>query len=137
MHDVVAREARAHVLVIDDDPDFREFMQLLLSSEGYQGTVVGRDATYVRGRDDRPDVVLCDPFGPLILDVTLLERLAETPTTRDVPVILCTGAVHRLNDARTYLAHHRAEVLLKPFDLDDLLTCIERVRGASISELSA
>ncbi len=132
MHDVVAREARAHVLVIDDDPDFREFMQLLLSSEGYQGTVVGRDATYFRRRVDRPDVVLCDPFGPPIQDVTLLEQLAEAPTTRDVPVILCTGAVHLVDDARAQLPHRDVHVLLKPFDLDDLVGCIERAHAAPL-----
>jgi CheY-like chemotaxis protein len=124
-----APHTRPRVLVIDDDPDVRTLIDLVLRSEGYDSTLVPHEATVLGGQDAQPDVVLCDPFPPPMLDFCLLERLDTMPVIRTVPLVLCTGAVHLVDDARTRLAHREVEVLLKPFDLDDLLTCIERVRA--------
>jgi CheY-like chemotaxis protein len=128
MQFVQVRRPRAHVLVIDDDPDFRAFMRLLFDSESYDGTLAARNEVDDCGHSTRPDVVLCDPFVPLAPDFMLLERLAAAPSTRDVPVILCTGAVHLVDEARTRFAPD-VTLLPKPFDVDDLIACIERARA--------
>jgi CheY-like chemotaxis protein len=130
MQDDPARQARAHVLVLENDPDVRALIDLVLQSAGYDGTLVARDAEAAWFTDVRPDVVLCDPFGPSGVDGALLKRLTATPATRNVPVILCTGAVHLVDTARAQLGHRAVAALPKPFDLDDLLACIERVRAA-------
>jgi CheY-like chemotaxis protein len=131
MRDDPARHTRTHVLVIDDDPDVWVLIDLVLQSAGYAGTLVARDEAGVWSSGVRPDLVLCDPVGRSGLDGALLAQLAAAPTMRDVPVILCTGAVHLVDTARAQLGHREVDVLLKPFDLDDLIGCVERVLTAS------
>jgi CheY-like chemotaxis protein len=65
-------------------------------------------------------------------DFSILERLVAAPELRDVPIILCTGAVHLVDEARARLGHRDVAVLLKPFDLDDLIAYIERARAAPL-----
>ena len=59
---------------------------------------------------------------------TLIEKLREHPATRDLPLIVTSGAHRELGRKVAFLVEHNCTVLLKPFDVADL---IARVRGAS------
>jgi two-component system KDP operon response regulator KdpE len=122
----VAGVQSRRILVVDDDEHFLEFMQVLLTGEGYDvlaaATVADAEASIRAGR---PDVVICDLWMPDAPPFALVDRLAGS-----IGIIVCTGAQDQAAEARTHLAGRRADVLLKPFDIDDLLACITRVLGA-------
>lgn len=41
--------------------------------------------------------------------------------TRDIPVIVCTGAVRQVEEMQPHLAEMKVAVVLEPFDIDQLL----------------
>lgn len=119
------------VLVVDDDPVFCEFLELLLSSEGYHvESAATVDDALARVTAARPDVVIGDVRLPDSPPFALVRRLRGNPATATLPVLLCTGAVQETEalterdlDAATALIH-------KPFDINDLLDCVARLLRA-------
>jgi two-component system, NtrC family, nitrogen regulation response regulator GlnG len=119
--------ARGRVLVVDDDDAYRAFMHLLLTDEGYDVALAPSIAAASRClRAAPPDLVIGDLRMPGAPIFALLDLLDAEPT-RAIPVIVCTGAADQLDAAKARLGGRRGEVLLKPFDIDDLLACIRRV----------
>ncbi len=118
---------RARVLVVDDAPDFLGFMETLLTAEGY--TVdVARTEGELRERlaEARPDVVVCDVRMPGQPAFAVLDVLAADAKTRDIPVLVCTGAVQEVEEAQERLRAAGVEVLFKPFEIEDLLARLAR-----------
>ena len=47
--------------------------------------------------------------------------------TRDIPVIVCTGAARQIEELRSHLLEMKVQVVLKPFDIDHLIEVIDTV----------
>jgi CheY-like chemotaxis protein len=79
------------ILLIEDDPDIREVLELLLHHEGAEvvATACGSDAAEVAAQ--RPfDIVLSDLGLPDIPGEHLIRQLRQT-TSRDTRIIAITG----------------------------------------------
>src|SRR5689334_16113853 len=77
------------ILIIDDDPMFREVVRMRLSAAGYQTFVAGgAEEGWERARAHRPDVVLLDLVMPQADGVTFLRKLRADPTLATTPVIV-------------------------------------------------
>ena len=117
-----------HILVIDDDLAIRLLVREILAEEGYRTSV----ATTVLSRDavkrQEPDLVVLDPMtGAGIRGWQLLEKLRIDPETAALPIIVCTGAVRRIREEGQLLAGGATDLVLKPFDLDDLVAAVGRL----------
>lgn len=123
-----ANRSRPRLLVIDDDRSYLGFMETLLTSEGYDVDLASSidQATNYLGAT-RPDVVICDLWMPPAPRFAVLQRLAGLATAAGIPIVLCTGAVLDVDEATPLLSERRVEVLLKPFEIEALLACIERL----------
>ena len=109
---------RPTVLIAEDDADSRELYALALGFDGFETIEVadGRQAL-ARIAERVPDVVLTDLNLPGVDGVELCARLKGDARTRQVPVVVLTGAaleeqVQRAHDAGC------ARVLIKPFPPD-------------------
>ena len=114
------------ILVIDDDADLLTCIQLVLSAEGF----AVQTAQSLAGTDQiraapLPDVVVCEVRMAGQPAFAALDQLRAEPDTRDLPVLLCTGAVQDIEQAGERLPGERTRLLLKPFAVDDLLACID------------
>jgi DNA-binding NtrC family response regulator len=119
---------RLRVLVIDDDNGFLTFMEALLTSEGYEvGLASSLDQAADQLRAGRPDILICDLWMPSAPRHGVVARLATLPNAAHIPLILCSGAVADAMEAAAQVTGRRVEVLLKPFDIDDLFACINRL----------
>ena len=80
----------SHVLLVDDDDDFRESLGLNLIDEGYQVTSLGngRDALAYLEDGGAADVVLLDWRMPDLTGLEVLRRLRQAGIT--IPVIFLT-----------------------------------------------
>jgi chemosensory pili system protein ChpA (sensor histidine kinase/response regulator) len=80
------------ILVVEDDPDAREFMSVLLTSSGYEimSASNGLEAL-VRMRQRRPCLVLLDMQMPVMDGWTFRERQLADPALAAVPVICVTA----------------------------------------------
>lgn len=111
------------ITVIDDDDAFLTLMQDVFGGEGYD-VVTGNLAGDARALIARvhPDVVMLDVrMETPDAGLTLLRDLRAEAATAQVPVLVCTADARFLQLHEAELRALRAETIVKPFDLDDLL----------------
>lgn len=85
------------ILVVDDDPDFREIFSTHLRMKGYDVDVAdGADAGLAKVRAAAPDLVLMDvQMPPGKTGIEAFFELKNDPATQGIPVMFLTnlGAV--------------------------------------------
>ncbi len=112
------------VLVVEDSDVIRRVLVLILQAEGYR-VVESPDGKQVAElvRKVRPDVVTLDLSLPDVDGREVLRSLGTDEALREVPVIVVSAFADALSAAERWYA---ADVIVKPFDLDDLLERLER-----------
>lgn len=116
------------ILIVDDSVEYLNFMQLLLGSEGFQADIaVSTEEMRVYLGNHAPDLVISDVRIPGQDAFAVLDHLQADERTRTIPVLLCTGAVQDVEERAAHLRACGTPVLLKPFDIDDLLRCVRRL----------
>ncbi|MEE3328159.1 MAG: sigma-54 dependent transcriptional regulator [Myxococcota bacterium] len=109
---------RFRVLVIDDDPGVREYLQTLATRQGYEVFVAADGETALAGLEEtRPDIVTLDAILPGLDGVDVLKRLKQS--LPHVPVIMLSGHGH----ARTIVQAMQlgaSDFLRKPFEVEEL-----------------
>ncbi len=126
-------EGKPSIAVINDDTAFLGLMEELLEKEeGYDVRVCREaDRAYEFVKSLRPNLVILDiRVGHEESGWTILELLTLDPTTRPIPVIVCSAAVHSLIEHQQLLQQYGCEVLAKPFDLDALLRKVREALAA-------
>ena len=80
------------VLVVDDEPDARDFLTTVLEDNGY-ATVVAKDGTEAVAAIEAapPDLVTLDITMPEKSGVAVYRRLKENDELKNIPVIIITG----------------------------------------------
>jgi two-component system response regulator MprA len=112
-----------HVLVVDDQNDIVDLIVDFLRDEGYdvRGLTDGT-AALTAIADQPPALILLDMFMPQMTGTELWEYL-QSNQLADIPVVLMTASP---SAAEHLLAQGATDYLAKPFDLDNLLACVER-----------
>jgi two-component system response regulator MprA len=112
-----------HVLVVDDQNDIVDLIVDFLRDEGYdvRGLTDGT-AALTAIADQPPALILLDMFMPQMTGTELWEYL-QSNHLADIPVVLMTASP---SAAEHLLAQGATDYLAKPFDLDNLLACVER-----------
>ena len=112
------------ILVVDDDPQIRRVVRVILVSEGYE-VVEARsgDAALLKFRDFLPDLVLLDLNMPGLNGLETCRALRETS---DVPIIFLT--VRREEEEKVQALDAGADdYVTKPFGKKEL---VARIRAA-------
>jgi len=83
------------ILIIDDDPDFRDACRLCLEAAGFQvGEAGDPDEGFRAVRSDPPDLVILDVLMPTRYEgFDVARRIREEPDLRDMPILIMS-AVH-------------------------------------------
>ena len=114
------------VLVVDDEQAIREFLDDVLTGEGYEvSTASNGQAALTQITTAPPDVVVLDIMMPVIDGREVLRRMRADPALRRVAVLVMSAAA----DPGPLVSAER--FLPKPFDLDELLSAIEDLLLAS------
>jgi response regulator RpfG family c-di-GMP phosphodiesterase len=118
------------ILLVDDEPALRELLRAT-----FEGADVSVDEAEsgleaeARIRRRRPDVIVLDLRMPGMDGVELCKRLKAEPRTREIPIVLLTGADPE--EARRAQRAGAAALVRKPFSPLDLLAVVEGVAGRS------
>ena len=73
-----------------------------------------------------PDLVVLDPIlGREDFGWGMTQQLKRDPDTADVPILVCTGATGALRQVQERLTEESISVVLKPFDIDELLRAVD------------
>jgi two-component system response regulator FixJ len=113
---------RASVLLVDDDPQLRDSVSLLLATAHLQTKCFSSAEDFLRSEDaQQPACLLLDVRLPGMSGLELLNRLIETGLRHVVVVITGHGDVPMAVTAMRAGAFHFAE---KPFDPDAFLSIV-------------
>ncbi len=115
-------------MVIDDAPDIRRLFDLVLSISGYSVVLSASGAEALRrlGQEPLPDVVILDVEMPELDGWETLKRLRADPTTKHLPVILCTVRNMVDDNLRAWTLGCDGYVT-KPLDPDALVSQVRQV----------
>jgi PAS domain S-box-containing protein len=131
-------EPRATILIVEDDPECRLLMEILLEEEGYT-TVAARNGKEALDLLDltnghpaqasspgaRPDLVLLDILMPGLNGHQVCERIKQDERLSHLPVIMVTALDSSDNKVRG-LEQGADDYITKPFEKEELLA---RVRA--------
>ena len=111
------------IAVIDDDQSFRVALVESLSSLGYRADGYASADDYIGLIGGKSfDCVVTDIHMPGMSGLDLMKRLAAGGST--TPVVLITARSDTNLEARAAAAG-AARLLRKPFEINDLIECIE------------
>ena len=117
-------QPRATIVIVEDTPDIREVVELILAESGYDViSLPNGERCLETVQDCRPDLVLMDLSLPRIDGWEATRRLKADDATSNIPVLAFTAHAQdrALNDARQAGC---SAVITKPFEIDDLLRTI-------------
>jgi len=128
-------EKRGRILVVDDDPDFREAMTAILSSASYEVLTAGDAAEgKLKILDERPDLILLDIMMDSLFDgfslCDAIRTSKEFEAVRNTPVIFIS-AIRQVSGPRFgYIGGGQESAAIedyidKPVKAADLLSRIE------------
>jgi twitching motility two-component system response regulator PilH len=112
------------ILVVDDSPTERHVLKTLLTSNGYQVITAGTgEEGIAKARSELPDLVLMDVVMPGLNGYQATRTLTRDPTTRNIPVIVCTTKSQE-TDKIWGLRQGAQDYLVKPVNGQELLAKI-------------
>ena len=121
------------VMVIDDEPDLREMLNVLLKSSGYNvvSAANGKDALKILQRSEqKPDLVLVDMFMPEMSGREVCEKIRADGNLKDLKLAFLTVAAFGDYGKQMLKELDVLDYILKPYDIDDLLRRINKMLGA-------
>lgn len=119
-----------NVLIVEDDPDTREMLTALLTTEGFYavGAEDGLEGLHLlrtvkRRAPDVPCLVLLDLKMPRLGGDEFRRAQLGDPIVASVPIAVMSGAIDAREHAETLGA---VATLTKPIDLDVLLDVVRK-----------
>jgi CheY-like chemotaxis protein len=112
------------ILVVDDNPDIRETLCLVLKAGGYQTAEAanGREAIAWLHSEAAPSVILLDLAMPIMDGYQFLTAKEADPVLVGLPVVVISS----LNCSGLMFDHQVSECLRKPFSTTALFDAVER-----------
>jgi CheY-like chemotaxis protein len=105
----------AWILIVDDEPDIRFMMRLILESAGHHVTEARHGATGLKSVKARhPDLVTTDVMMPTMDGLEFIRRLRADPETAAIPILAVSGNSELATAANARLG--------KPFLPEELLS---------------
>ena len=115
-----------HILVINDAQEVLEVMKELLEDEGYRVTIHStaiRDLERIKAIG--PDLIVLDHLmGQEEYGWQMIQSIRLSRELAGMPLIVCTAAAKMVQDLQGHLKAKGVTVVLKPFEIDDLLQAI-------------
>ena len=117
------------ILVVDDDPDFREILTQLLQHEGYRvvSSSTGLGAIRHLASKHPPCVVVLDLRMPRMDGWALLRVMGALGLTPGLPVVVVSAYA----DERPLPKKSIAAMLTKPIDPESIVDVIDRICKAA------
>ena len=120
------------VLVVDDDPDARDFLATVLQDNGFLATMAkdGIEAIEMIGRQ-QPDLVALDITMPEKSGVAVYRKLKEDEKFKSIPIIIVTGIS---DDFKKFISTRRQVpppegYIQKPVDHEEFLRMVRDLLG--------
>jgi CheY-like chemotaxis protein len=120
-----SKNSLAHVLVVEDDVDSREFLRYFLEKDGLGVSCAanGREALDRLRVEPLPDLILLDLMMPVMNGWEFLAYRQEQPALAGIPVMILSSLGR---PAAAVPAGEVVDFVDKPVDLSDLISKVRR-----------
>jgi len=106
-------EKKVHILLVEDDVFLSGIYQKKFEMEGFKISTADNGLKgYEETKKKKPDIVLLDILLPKMDGFAVLEKLKQTPETKDIPVILLTNLGQK-DDVQKGLEQGAVDYLIK------------------------
>ena len=114
----------ARILIVDDEPDLRGMVRLILELEGHQVHEAhhGR-AALERLAEVEVDLVITDVMMPIMSGSDLIDRLRAEERTARIPIMVLSASPHHVANAN--------RVMHKPFEPSELRDNVKDLAGGA------
>ncbi len=122
------------ILVVDDDPDMRDALTIILESQGYQ-IVTAQDGVEALAnlKAEKPDLMMLDLLMPKMDGFAVLKELQDARWSkyREIPILILSSvreeASRRRYELETALTLAVDDYVEKPITPDVLLERVEKL----------
>lgn len=120
------------ILIVDDEPDVRQWLSVLFEENGYR-TLVAADGVegFSLAEGNHPDLITLDLSMDKESGVKMYGKLLATKSTANIPVIMLTGLSPKIEGfiARMRGKKSPAAFIEKPVTDDVLLSKVSEIIG--------
>jgi two-component system response regulator AtoC len=111
--------SKEKILVVDDEPSIRKYLQTLLEVEGFDVETVssGKEAIEKVNGGERPEFIILDVLMPELNGIETLKELLKIDRTLNIIMLSCSNEVGTVVEAIRIGAH---DYLTKPFEKSEL-----------------
>ena len=115
------------VLIVDDSPTERFFLNELLTKQGYAVSMAeNAEEAMIKVKAVMPDLILMDVVMPGLNGFQATRAISRDPDTRAIPIILCTSKSQE-TDKIWGMRQGARDYIVKPVRRDELLAKIAAV----------
>ena len=120
----------ASIVIVDNEPELCEVIRLALEDEGYRPSICTDARTALaRIEAERPDLVITDwQLFDRATSMRIFDIIRSNPRTAHLPVLICSAAADA-EQKRESLSNQLTALLLKPFELEELIALVHRMTG--------
>jgi CheY-like chemotaxis protein len=119
--------AQEQILVVDDDQNIQVLVKTILSQKDYRVTTAsnGEEALEIL-KKEKFQAIIVDAMMPVMDGNTLARKIKESPSTKDVPIIMITAS-KEVDMVKKSFSSGCVLFLPKPFTASSLLSLIQLI----------
>lgn len=118
---LIQNSQTARILLVDDNPDIRDYLTRILSKHAQVTAVADGSAALSSVQAQLPDLILSDVMMPNLDGFELLQALRSDPRTREIPIILLSARAGE-EAIVAGLEAGADDYLIKPFSAQELVS---------------
>lgn len=115
-----------HILVVDDDPEIREYMRDALAPLGNVSTAANGEEAIQKIMESPVNLVISDVVMPGMDGLTLLKTIKNNMDTNHIPVIMLSSK-NDIDDRVAGWGKGADGFIGKPFNVDEMIAIVENI----------
>lgn len=124
------------ILIVDDDVDNLGIIVRYIEEAGTDYEILqalNAKLAMTIAQNELPNLIITDWEMPVIDGIALVKMLKEDHTTKNIPIVMCTGAMTSSEHLRTALEAGAIDYIRKPIDKIELLARVRSMLALSSS----